>query len=76
VQGRLRFEAKDVPVSVGRVVVQPGDVVVADGDGVIVVPRGMAREVARHARRELTLDMAARRRLYEQVGLKLDETVS
>jgi len=75
VQGRLRFEGKDVPVSVGGVLVQPGDVVVADGDGVIVVPRGLAREVARHARRELTQDKAARRRLYEQVGLELDETV-
>jgi len=76
VQGRLRFEAKDVPVSVGGVLVQPGDVVVADGDGVIVVPRGLAREVAHYARRELTQDKAARRRLYEQVGLELDETVS
>jgi len=76
VQGRLRFEARDVPVNVGGVLVQPGDVVVADGDGVIVVPRGLAREVARHARRELTQDKAARRRLYEQVGLELDETVS
>jgi len=75
VQGRLRFEARDLPVSVGGVVVRPGDVVVADGDGVIVVPRGLAREVARHARRELTQDKAARRRLYEQVGLELDETV-
>jgi len=75
VQGRLRFEAKDVPVSVGGVLVQPEDVVVADGDGVIVVPKGLAREVARHARRELTQDKATRRRLYEQVGLELDETV-
>ena len=75
VQGRLRFEAKDVPVSVGGVLVQPGDVVVADGDGVIVVPKGLAREVARHARRELTQDKAARRRLYEQVGLELDQTI-
>jgi len=75
VQGRLRFEAKDVPVSVGGVVVRPGDVVVADGDGVIVVPKGLAREVAQHARRELTQDKAARRRLYEQVGLELDQTI-
>lgn len=75
VQGRLRFDAKDVPVTVGGVTVYPGDIVVADGDGVIVVPRKIAREVAHHARRELTQDKAARRELYEQLGMELDETV-
>ncbi len=75
VQGRLRFDAKDVPVSVGGVVVYPGDVVVADGDGVIVVPRKIAREVAHHARRELMQDKAARRELYRALGMELDDTV-
>lgn len=75
VQGRLRFDAKDVPVNVGGVTVYPGDVVVADGDGVIVVPRKIAREVARHAHRELAQDKASRRKLYEEVGMALDETV-
>jgi regulator of RNase E activity RraA len=75
VQGRLRFDAKDIPVSVGGVLVHPGDVVVADGDGVIVVPRKIAREVAHHARRELTQDKAARRELYEELEMELDDTV-
>lgn len=75
VQGRLRFDAKDVPVNVGGVTVYPGDVVVADGDGVIVVPRKIAREVAHHAHRELAQDKASRRKLYEEVGMALDETV-
>ncbi|MDK1032359.1 MAG: RraA family protein, partial [Planctomycetia bacterium] len=35
VQVRIKFDNKDVPVSVGGVTVHPGDVVVADGDGVI-----------------------------------------
>ncbi|MBM4018383.1 MAG: RraA family protein [Planctomycetes bacterium] len=75
VQGRLRFDAKDVPVSVGGVLVHPGDVVVADGDGVIVVPRSAALEVARHAAAEHKRDKAGRRKLYEQLGRELDETV-
>lgn len=36
-----------VPVSCGGVVVEPGDVVVGDADGVAVVPRRHAEEVAR-----------------------------
>ncbi|GGJ08326.1 4-carboxy-4-hydroxy-2-oxoadipate aldolase/oxaloacetate decarboxylase [Alicyclobacillus cellulosilyticus] len=74
-QGRIRFDAKDVPVSIGGVVVYPGDVVVADGDGVIVVPRKIAPQVAKYARQELEKDKAARRRLYEQLGWELDDTV-
>jgi regulator of RNase E activity RraA len=75
VQGRLRFDSKDVPVSVGGVLVHPGDVVVADGDGVIVVPRGLARDVAEHAHAEHRRDKAARRKLYADLGMELDDTV-
>jgi regulator of RNase E activity RraA len=76
VQARLQFEGQDVPVAVGGVLVHPGDVVVADGDGVIAVPREIAAEVAYHARRELEQDKLGRRRLYEQLGRRLDETVT
>ena len=75
VQGRLRFDDMNVPVSVGGVQVNPGDVVVADGDGVIVVPRAMAVDVARYAHQELANDKVGRRKLYEALGRKLDETV-
>ncbi len=75
VHGRLQFDAQDVPVSVGGVVVFPGDMVVADGDGVIVVPRRLAVAVAEHAHRELASDKQSRRQLYEQLGMPLDDTV-
>ena len=75
VQARLQFDSAGVPVAVGGATVKPGDVVVADGDGVIVVPRGLARDVARHARRELTGDKAGRRKLYVELGMELDDTV-
>ena len=75
VQARLQFDSKDVPVAVGGVTVNPGDVVVADGDGVIVVPRALARDVAKWGGEEHVRDKAGRRRLYEELGKPLDDTV-
>jgi 4-hydroxy-4-methyl-2-oxoglutarate aldolase len=76
VQGRLQYADRDLPVQVGGVTVHPGDIVVADGDGVIVVPRRLAFEVARYAREEYAQDKAARRQLYLDLGLELDDSVS
>jgi regulator of RNase E activity RraA len=39
----------DVPVSCGTCPVYPGDIVVGDGDGVMVIPRHMARQIADEA---------------------------
>ncbi|MGC9348382.1 MAG: RraA family protein [Anaerolineae bacterium] len=75
VQGRLQFDAYDIPVEVGGVLVHPGDVVVADGDGVIVVPQDIARDVAKYAHQELRSDKASRRKKYDELGLEPDETV-
>jgi 4-hydroxy-4-methyl-2-oxoglutarate aldolase len=44
--GRNELESVNRPVTVGGVLVRPGDVVVADGDGVVVVPREQAEQVA------------------------------
>lgn len=38
-----------VPIACGGVAVLPGDVIVGDGEGVIVIPRAVAEEVARDA---------------------------
>lgn len=74
-QVRARFDRKDVPVAIGGVSVYPGDVIVADGDGVIVVPRTIAREVAKYAHQELYKDKDARREKYEKLQWELDDTV-
>jgi len=73
--GRNELESVNRPISIGGVLVCPGDVVVADGDGVIVVPRKMAVEVANHAQEVLAKDKAGRRSLYEKLGMPLDKTV-
>ncbi len=44
-------------------------------EGVIVVPRAKAEEVANYARATLVQDKAARTRAYEQLGLPKDKTV-
>lgn len=75
VQGRLQYEAHDIPVHVGGVTIHPGDVVVADGDGVIVVPQAAAIEVASYAHHELTHDKISRRKLYEDLGRPMDGSV-
>lgn len=73
--GRNEVESVNRPVVVGGVLVMPGDVIVADGDGVIVVPRAHALEVAAFAQHVIAGDKEGRRGLYKQLGLPEDASV-
>jgi regulator of RNase E activity RraA len=73
--GRNEIESVNRPVVVGGTLVMPGDVIIADGDGVIVVPRRVAKAVAEYARKIMDGDKASRRKKYEQLGLPLDDSV-
>jgi regulator of RNase E activity RraA len=73
--GRNEVESVNRPIVCGGVLVEPGDVIVADGDGVIVVPREHAKEVAEYAQGVITGDKAGRRRLYKKLGLPPDDSV-
>lgn len=73
--GRNELESVNRPVTIGGVLVCPGDVVVADGDGVVVVPRAVAEQVAKFANEILLKDKAGRKSLYESIGKQLDRTV-
>lgn len=74
--GRNELESVNKPIVIGGVLVCPGDVVVADGDGVIVVPRKVAKEVAEYAQKILNDDKNARTQLYKELNMKQDPTVN
>ena len=61
----------NVPVILGDVVVNPGDVVIADDDGVTIVPRERAAE-ALEASRARTAKEAANRARYEAGEISMD----
>jgi 4-hydroxy-4-methyl-2-oxoglutarate aldolase len=74
-QARIRYVEKDIPIAIGGVAIYPGDVIVADGDGVVVVPRKVAKEVAKYAYQELDNDKIGRGKIYDKLGWEKDDTV-
>lgn len=48
---RVQVDAVNIPVTIGTVRTCPRDIVVADANGVVIVPRARAREVAETARK-------------------------
>lgn len=75
IPGRVELMDVDTPVGCGGVLVRPGDIVGCDWDGVIVVPLEVAEDVLCISARIAIDDKKARRRLYDRLGRKPDETV-
>jgi len=76
VQCKIQFDQKDVPIAIAGTIISPGDVIVADGDGVIVVPRKVAKDVAKYACKILDEDRNLRRDRYKDLNWELDATVN
>ena len=74
-QGRMWVESYNQPVVVGRVLVMPGDVIVADSDGVAVVPRAKAEQVAGIGRWIFEDDEVKRGKIYDSIKKPRDWTV-
>jgi regulator of RNase E activity RraA len=74
-QGRMWVESYNQPVVVGGVLVFPGDVIVADNDGVAVVPRRVAEQVAEISRWIFEDDEVKRGKIYDRIGKSHDWTV-
>ena len=75
IPGRVELLDVEVPVGCGGVLVRPGDIVGGDWDGVIVVPIEVAEDVLCISARIAVDDKKARRRWYDKLGRKPDETV-
>lgn len=54
--GRLITVAVDVPVTVGGVLIHPGDIIVGDDDGVVVIPKAKLEEVVSLAQQIETVE--------------------
>lgn len=67
---RVQVEATQVPVSIGMARVCPRDIVVADANGVVVVPRAHAREVAETARAIEQVEASIRAQIAQGKTLK------
>lgn len=67
---RVQVEATNVPVSIGTARVCARDIVVADANGVVVVPRDQARQVAETARQIETVEAAIRQQIATGKTLK------
>lgn len=68
---RVAMVASEVPVTIGGVLVSPGDPVLGDADGIVVVPRSMEREVLDAA---LAIEKAENEiRASVSAGSRLDE---
>lgn len=70
-RGRVQADGYNVPVSLGDVRVQPGDLVVGDGDGVVVVPAERAEDVLQVAEEIAASEDRIRGEI--QGGSRLDE---
>ena len=74
-QGRMWMESYNEPIVTGGVLVMPGDVIVADNDGVAVVPRRVAEQVAEISRWIFEDDDVKRGKIYDSIGRPRDWTV-
>jgi regulator of RNase E activity RraA len=57
---RWELRAKQVPVTIGEVTIEPGDWVVGDDDGIVIVPYGIAEDVLIEAEAKATTESEVR----------------
>ena len=70
-KGRIQLVGLQVPVKIGGVTVNPGDLVCGDPDGVVVVPSAMQEQVLTYAEEIVTRENKVRKSIRE--GMRMDE---
>lgn len=70
-KGRIQLAGLQVPVQIGGVNVQPGDLLRGDADGVVVIPKAMQAQVLRYAEEITEQENAIRAGIRN--GLRMDE---
>jgi regulator of RNase E activity RraA len=70
-RGRVQSDGYQVPVSLGAVRVEPGDVLVGDADGVVVIPQSRLDDVLAAARDIAEAEDRIRQEI--EAGSRLDE---
>ena len=71
IRGRWRLAAYNVPIAVGSVAIQPGDLVLGDRDGVIIIPKQIAEAVIAKAEEVVNNENLVRKAILQGV-LPLD----
>ena len=71
IRGRWRLTAYNVPITIGEVSIQPGDLVLGDRDGVLIIPRQIAAEVIGKAEEVVHTENLVRKAILQGV-LPLD----
>lgn len=75
IPGRVELTSVQTTVGCGGVMVRPGDIVGCDWDGVVVVPIEVAEDVLYFAAQIAIDDKKGRRKIYDRLGKKPDESV-
>lgn len=70
-KGRIQLKALEVPVIIGGVVVNPGDILRGDADGVVVIPKARENDVLEVA--EHVADQERQLRDAIRSGMRMDE---
>jgi len=70
-KGRIQLAGLQVPVQIGGVNVNPGDLLRGDADGVVVIPHAMQEQVLRYAEEITEQENAIRAGI--RAGLRMDE---
>jgi 4-hydroxy-4-methyl-2-oxoglutarate aldolase len=68
---RVQVEAMNVPVSLGSVRVEPGDLLIGDADGIVVVPKELEQKIL-----EISMEIEEKENKIRdevQKGIRLDE---